>query len=314
MFNQTHRSEPYDGVIIMGKTTKKKTTPGKLIEGPIIQGRLIQGQLIQGVKFQQSLIQQESFQPKAIKKVRWEFANGWIKKLKSNSNYIRGWQLILFCLMIPLFTSCRLSGSVEEITVIGEVTGKNTETTKNEGIPKDPAQTSIEPPGQHTSDPPRPIFMICEIKGHIEKPGVYDLAEGSRVSDLILRSGGVLQTGSLEFVNQARKLHDGEVVIVPAKGVTKEDYDKMAIPDSGDFANQPNSPQSTMTDTKLVNINTASQAELDTIPGVGPATALNIITYRTQVGPFGSIEDLKKVDRIGDKTFEKLKQFITVGR
>lgn len=143
---------------------------------------------------------------------------------------------------------------------------------------------------------------------------MYDLAEGSRVSDLIGRSGGVLNTGSLELVNQARKLQDGEVLIIPPRGTTKEAYDAMAISNPDPEPGSSGVGGTAGAGSKLVNINTANESELETIPGIGPVTARNIIDYRTINGPYATIEDLKKVDRIGDKTFEKLKPYITVGQ
>lgn len=212
-----------------------------------------------------------------------------------------------------LCTGCRLSGEVEEITVLGEVTSSLGKPTSAPGLELTDQSNAANPKEGASTGMERATFIICEIKGHIGKPGVYDLADGSRVSDLIIRSGGVLATGSLELVNQARKLQDGEVVIIPAKGVTKEQYDEMAVSNPDPPQTAPGKQSTGNTGTALVNINTANEAELDTIPGVGPATAKNIIDYRTNIGPFAAIEDLKKVDRIGDKTFEKLKQYITVG-
>lgn len=227
----------------------------------------------------------------------------------------RGRRLLLplFMAVFVLCTGCRLSGEVQEITVLGEVTSSLTKPTPASEIkPIDPLEGSTSKL-QSSNATDRPTFIICEIKGHIEKPGVYDLADGARVSDLIQRSGGVLATGSLELVNQARKLQDGEVVIIPALGTTKQQYDAMAVSNPEPAPVLPGKDSSGPAESKLVNINTANEAELDTIPGVGPATAKNIIDYRTNTGPFATIEDLKKVDRIGDKTFEKLKQYITVG-
>ena len=234
-----------------------------------------------------------------------------IKKAGSRSHLF-----CILCLMMTVsvfFTSCRLSGDVEEIKVLGEVTSSQGKPTTGTGLQLSDPSTAANPKEGASNAIERASFIICEIKGHIGKPGVYDVADGSRVSDLIIRSGGVLATGSLELVNQARKLQDGEVVIIPAKGVTKEQYDEMAVSNPDPPTSSPGKQGSGKTETTLVNINTANEAELDTIPGVGPATAKNIIDYRTNTGPFAAIEDLKKVDRIGDKTFEKLKQYITVG-
>lgn len=202
---------------------------------------------------------------------------------------------------------CRMAGSPPEINLGGEATIQ----VQNNSVPSQPITTAPGSVGEAQEDPLRAELIVCEIKGHVVVPGVYDLAVDSRVADLIVRSGGVLPSGSLDFVNQARKLTDGEVIVIPEKDISREEYEAMAVP--GPPASQViSSGGSSETAGGLININTATEAELDTIPGVGPATAKNIIAYRTDNGPYTIIEDLKKVDRIGEKTFEKLKSYITV--
>lgn len=214
---------------------------------------------------------------------------------------------LLITVSLLLFTGCRIAGRTPDIELVGqswpqegtdginEVTQVIQETTRPGTAPSFPLET-----------------IVCEVKGHVALPGVYDLTSENRVADLIVRAGGVLPSGSLDFVNQARKLADGEVIVVPGKGTTKEEYDAMAVSGSPDLPVTMPGASSQGSTQALVNINTATEAELDTIPGVGPATARNIIAYRTSVGFFTVIEDLKKVDRIGEKTFEKLRSFITV--
>lgn len=217
--------------------------------------------------------------------------------------------LILIILGIGLLPAggCRIAGSPSEISLVGEPAfqGRLPEPSAL------PAKTlpGLDDPDQDTSL--RAELIVCEIKGHVAVPGVYDLALDSRVADLIVRSGGVLPSGSLDFVNQARKLSDGEVVVIPGRDVSREEYDAMAVPGPPE-SEVPSSDGSADASNGLININTATEAELDTIPGVGPATAKNIINYRTEQGPFTVIEDLKKVDRIGEKTFERLKSYVTV--
>lgn len=222
---------------------------------------------------------------------------------------------VLFLMTLISSAGCRFAGSPPEITLVGA-----TELQEPSKVIQEAGQVAIPPeetapgPGD-TAVPLRAELIVCEIKGHVALPGVYDLALDSRVADLIVRSGGVLPTGSLDFVNQARKLSDGEVVVIPGRDVTREEYDAMAVPGpppGGASWPAASSAGAGHSAEGLININTATETELDTIPGVGPATARNIIAYRTEQGPFTVIEDLKKVDRIGEKTFEKLKSYITV--
>lgn len=232
-----------------------------------------------------------------------------IKNSKQNgAAYHTGLALLITA---GILSGCRLSGGADEIRIADPAVPASTSV---KSVPE--GEISLQPdssPGAKATSGkvPRASFIVCEIKGHIQLPGVYDMAEGSRVGDLIGRSGGILETGSLEWVNQARKLSDGEVIIIPSKGITKEQYQALAIasPTPPAIENTGSSGEKG----PLVNINTANETELDSIPGIGPATAKNIIDYRRGNGPFSRIEDLKKVDRIGDKTFEKLKVYITVG-
>lgn len=231
--------------------------------------------------------------------------------LTGNQKGTRQWGKVLAVLLFLLLLSgCRLSGEVAEIKVLGEQTKSTGIVMTTSAGTTSGGTAGADPAG--TDSGGRATFIICEIKGHIKNPGVYDLAEGSRVSELILRSGGVLDSGSLEWVNQARKLKDGEVVVIPARGVSREEYQAMAVgnPDPGPV---PGTVQTNGGGPRLVNINTATETELQTVPGIGPVTAKNIVDYRTFTGPFGTLEDLKKVDRIGEKTFEKLKAYLTVG-
>lgn len=160
---------------------------------------------------------------------------------------------------------------------------------------------------------PEEELMVCEIKGEVKHPGVYELKAGSRVNDLLTEAGGLKISGSLKYTNLARKLIDGEAVYIPTEGITEEEYQKLSAIGGNPEPLETNdkSTQDKSGDNKI-NINTASASELETLPGVGPVTASNIISYREKNGNFKVIEDIKNVDRIGDKTFEKLKEHIKV--
>lgn len=224
------------------------------------------------------------------------------EETRSEAGEARGrWQNIrwLGLLLLLLLTGCRVVGGEGEITLL-PVTAAAI-----------PAVTSVQPPAQSFPDPisSRANLILCEVKGQVRHPGVYELAEGSRAADLIQRGGGVLDDGSLEWVNQAKRLTDGEVIVVPVKGTSRSEYEAMclAVPLSPGTGSDP--PRGSA----LININTASAELLESVPGIGPVMAGNILAHRTANGPFSVLEELKEVDRIGDKTFEKLKQYLTVG-
>lgn len=227
-----------------------------------------------------------------------------MSKQKQGNHFIFKCTLVLLsCILI--LSGCRLAGTTGEVQIITRAESE----AKESSLLTNSSATS---PMEVNTTSERAEYMICEIKGQVYSPGIYDLAIGSRVSDLIKRSGGVLDQGSLDWVNQARKLSDGEVVVIPMLGTTRAEYEAMQLGIPIQSATPSESGNSNKSPS-LVNINTASESELTTIPGIGPVTAQNIINYRTEQGPFMVLEDLKKVNRIGDKTFEKLKPYISIG-
>ncbi len=143
--------------------------------------------------------------------------------------------------------------------------------------------------------------LIVDIGGEVKNPMLAQLPSGSRIGDAITAAGGTTEKADLSNINRAQLLEDGQ---------------KIYIPSTDGSSSQTVSNSSTSSDTKAsnqkVNINTANDEQLRTLSGVGPATAEKIINYRTKEGAFKTIDDLKNVDGIGDKTFEKLKDKICV--
>jgi len=154
--------------------------------------------------------------------------------------------------------------------------------------------------------------IMVDVKGAVKNPGVYKLDADSRVIDAILLAGGYAKNAQSRQINHAQKLQDEMVIYVPQKGEEVEEV--LAVASSQTTSSAP-STQGGVTDTAksdLVNINTADESILTTLNGVGPAKAKAIIAYRTENGSFKAIEDLKSVTGIGEKTFESLKDYITV--
>lgn len=181
--------------------------------------------------------------------------------------------------------------------------------------------------------------IIVHVAGEVNKEGVYELEENSRISDAINMAGGLKESASTKNINLAEILEDGSKIYIPNKNEESEQEMK----DSNDFSQEQgsknkiestsktgsatksgttsgssNNKQTTSSSSKnagtskKVNINTATQTELESIPGVGPSTAQKIITYRTQKGKFKTIEDIKNVSGIGESKFNKMKDYITV--
>ncbi|XJZ26291.1 helix-hairpin-helix domain-containing protein [Bacillota bacterium Lsc_1132] len=170
----------------------------------------------------------------------------------------------------------------------------------------------LETKGQSEKQQPpqKTDIMIVDVKGAIKKPGVYQVSEKERVNDVILRAGGLTEEADSSQVNFAAKVQDEMVIYVPAKGEVQP-----APPQTSAVAAsspQPGNTKSGVTGKGKVNLNKADASELETLPGVGPAKAAAILDFRKQNGSFQSPDDLKKISGIGDKTFEKLKDLITV--
>lgn len=163
--------------------------------------------------------------------------------------------------------------------------------------------TQTEPPPQIETpieSNPIPEVIMVDIKGQVANPGVYELQTGARAKDAIQAAGGFLETAETLSINLAMVIQDEMVLYVPEIG------EEAAVP--AIQAHQPAAAEAG----SLVNLNTATAEELMTLNGIGPSKAEAILSYRTENGNFQSIEDLTKVSGIGDKTFEKLKEAITV--
>ena len=149
--------------------------------------------------------------------------------------------------------------------------------------------------------------LAVHVIGAVPRPGLYEFAEGARVQDAIDAAGGLLASANVDSLNLAELLEDSQQLNIPYQedAAPTEVSDTVVLPSS----TQEPTPDP---DVVLVNINTATLEELDTLPGIGPTTAQKIIDYRTNT-PFSTIEDLMKVSGIGPSIFENLKLLIVVG-
>jgi competence protein ComEA len=139
--------------------------------------------------------------------------------------------------------------------------------------------------------------VVVAVVGRVQRPGLVTLPAGARVADAVQAAGGPLPGTDLGFLNLARKVVDGEEIAV---GVTPP-------PDAQGLATAAGSAG-----TGKVNLNTATADQLDTLPGVGPAMAQRILTYRADHNGFHSIEELQQVSGIGDARYQDLKDLVTI--
>lgn len=164
-----------------------------------------------------------------------------------------------------------------------------------------------------------------EIKGSVNKPGVYELNSNSRVEDLIKKSGGLTRDSDISIINLSKKLEDEMVVIIYNKdeiremirGNTSIKYIEREcvcpiLENDGCFSNYLTNKDEIVNDTGKVSLNTATIEELLTLPNIGESKAKDIIKYREEHGGFNNIEEIMNVKGIGKSTFEKLKDYIII--
>lgn len=152
--------------------------------------------------------------------------------------------------------------------------------------------------------------VTVHVVGQVRKPGVFELPPGSRVADAVAKAGGALKGADLGSVNLARVLADGEQVRIPRPG------EVVAAPpagsDSGASAGQPGGASGASGPGGTLDLNTATAAQLEELPGVGPVLAQRIVDWRTEHGRFASVDELGEVSGIGEKIFAELQPKVSV--
>lgn len=238
--------------------------------------------------------------------------NNILEKIKLYWKYILGLILILLIIIFYLFYNKNDNTVVEESNI--SVLDKTPLTDGEDIINK---------------------TIFVDIKGAVNKPGVYELNENSRVIDVIKMAGGLNKNADTSTINLSRKLSDGNVIIVYTKDKINEikkqevvieyiekecncpDIDNSACIKSDDIADGKDLPDTNISsdgkkETSKISINTATIEELMTIKGIGEAKAQDIIKYRSENGKFKSIDELTNIKGIGNALLDKIKEYITL--
>lgn len=202
---------------------------------------------------------------------------------------VRGWELA--------------PGAVRALAVVAVVVALAAAVLAWRARPRVDPVTAAVPTGAMTdvagaSAPPPTGVVIVAVSGHVRRPGLVRLPDGARVADAVEAAGGALPGTDLGLLNLARRVTDGELILV---GITAPPG--VAGAEAGGGAGGAAGP---------VNLNTATSAQLQTLPGVGPVLADRIIAYREEHGPFASVADLRKVTGIGDARYNELKDRVSV--
>jgi competence protein ComEA len=165
-----------------------------------------------------------------------------------------------------------------------------------------PVEVATAPSGGTASAPasasPSPeVVVLVDVAGWVRRPGVYEFTEGARVIDAIDAAGGARSGALLEALNLAAPLTDGTQILVPREG---QEGVAPAPVTGGAVAGG------------LVNVNSAIATELEELPGIGEVIAQRIIDYRTENGPFATVDELLDVSGIGDAILESIRELVTV--
>ncbi len=214
-------------------------------------------------------------------------------------------RLPVFCgvlfLCITLLSGCKKSNvfSYEENTSDDPNAGKTENAIEND-YPEDIADS----PNTEDTNQNHVEKIYVQVCGMVKNPGVYELSKGDRVFMAIELAGGMLEGAAVSAVNQALELTDGQMIYIP----DIQESEKMGNASSSESSDT----GSDNTDNRI-DINTADEASLCTLPGIGNTKAHNIIAYREQHGSFGSIEEIKSVSGIGEGLYKQIKDRIKAG-
>ncbi|MFG1953773.1 helix-hairpin-helix domain-containing protein [Micromonospora sp. NPDC048830] len=176
----------------------------------------------------------------------------------------------------------------------------------------EPVRATAPAGGPEASEPAAPAApgaspggeLVVAVAGKVRHPGLVRVPAGARVADAVQAAGGALPGVDVALLNPARKVTDGELILVGVPAPPGQTAPAGAA--------QPGAPAGPGQPGGLVNLNTATLAQLDALPGVGPVLAQRILTHRDQHGGFRSVGDLRQVEGIGDARYEQLKDLVTV--
>ena len=218
-------------------------------------------------------------------------------------------KIVVYIMTISVIALIIYEVAIKKENLIENITDINTIETSEENETKEQEKVDI------TKE------IMVYITGEVKNPGIYELEENSRIKDVIEKAGGLKETADITDINLATILQDEDKITIPTKDKTMEEKQNTERIQSNKQSKTTEKSQNTTSistnttgknqNTK-VNINTATQTELETLPGIGPSTASKIVSYRKENGKFKSIEEIKKVNGIGESKYKKIKELIKV--
>jgi len=231
---------------------------------------------------------------------------------KANPKTLCSVLLMWICVMTLWMSGCSFQKQ-KEVFWIEEQTVQSQDTEAAETVQTREEALELEKEQIQTDGPKKQALFVVHICGAVVNPGVYELAEGSRVMDAVKAAGGFTDIAASDACNLAEKIADASRIYIPSVS----EMERMAAENRQDFEafvweQEKEQAAEQEHGQMLVNINTADADTLQTLPGIGESRAAAIIAYRQTVGAFSSIEEIMKVSGIKQSAFDKLKDRITV--
>ena len=218
-------------------------------------------------------------------------------------------KIVVYIIIISIIALIIYEVAIKKENLIENITDINTIETSEENETKE----------QEKIDITKKIMVY--ITGEVKNPGIYELEENSRIKDVIEEAGGLKETADITDINLATILQDEDKIAIPSKEENKQEKqntEKIQSNKQGKTTEKSQNTTSISTNATgknqntKVNINTATQTELETLPGIGPSIASKIVSYRKENGKFKSIEEIKKVSGIGESKYANIKELIKV--
>lgn len=180
--------------------------------------------------------------------------------------------------------------------------------------PRSSPAASVASPSSTSSNAPTttsaPVFVV-DVVGAVRRAGVVSLPASARVIDAVNAAGGALPTADLDRINLAAHLVDGMRIAVPRRGAPSDPAGPTSDPDAGG-SGPASGPSGTPTPSTPVDLNTATEAQLEALPGIGPSLAQAILQEREHEGGFKTVDDLRRVRGIGDVRFAQIRSLVAV--
>lgn len=247
---------------------------------------------------------------------------GWRDRLPRSMSMIAA-GVVALLVLVALVVARRPAPIEDRLPVAGEQSHAAQSDGAGAAGPTDPPTDPVAPVDGDAVGSSGPVAadVVVHVVGAVARPGVVRLAADARAVDAVEAAGGLLPDADTARVNLAALLVDGQRVVVPAHGEELPEEPAAAGPPSGATSSGASgtagpgpSPGTASGGSALVDLNSATAEQLDTLPGVGPATASAIVGHRDENGPFGSVDELIDVRGIGEAKLEGLRDLVTVGR